>query len=69
MQQGSVAFHIIHPLFRSLMSKIEGTFFFLISKAEEKLTEEEINRIIESPDHGGQTVFSRVTFLSENISE
>ena len=69
MQQGIVAFPKNHHLIRSLMSKIEETFFFLISKAEEKLTEEEINRIIESPDHSGITVFQVVSCLSKKISE
>ena len=68
MQQGIVAHLKNHPLLRSLMSKIEETFFFLISKAEEKLTEEEINRIIESPDHAGNTVFSSASTRSEKIS-
>ena len=45
MNQGLVVERKNHPLLRSLMSKIEEIFFFLISKAEEKLTEEEINRI------------------------
>ena len=57
MEQGIVAFQKNHRLLRSLMSKIEETFFFLISRAKEKLTEEEINRIIETPDHSGWTVF------------
>ena len=68
MNQGIRAEIKNHPLIRSLMSKIEETFFFLISKAEEKLTEEEINRIIESPDRSGQTLFSHVCYLSEKIS-
>ena len=33
------------------------------------MTVEEINRIIESPDHSGETVFSHACNLSENISE
>ena len=69
MQQGIVADRKSHPLLRSLMSKIEETFFFLISRAEEKLTEEEINRIIESPDDSGTTVFGAASYLSEKISE
>ena len=68
MQQGTSAENKNHPLLRSLMSKIEETFFLLILRAEEKLTEEEINRIIESPDHGGQTVFAAACYLSEKIS-
>ena len=68
MQQGIVAIQKKHPLLQNLMSKIEETFFFLISKAEEKLTEEEINRIIESPDHSGSTVFSNASILSKEIS-
>ena len=50
------------------MSKIEEIFFFLISAAEEHLDEEEIDRILESPDHGGSTVFQMVSDLSEKIS-
>ena len=69
MQQGIAAKNKNHPLLRSLVSKIEETFFFLISKAEEKLTEEEINRILESSDHFGQTVFSTASYLSEKMSE
>ena len=68
MNQGIVADRKSHPLLRSLMSKIEETFFFLISKAEEKLTEEDINRIIESPSHSGGTVFSGASYLSKKIS-
>ena len=69
MEKGNVADRKKHSLFRYLMSKVEGTFFFLISKAEEKMSEEEINRIIESPDHFGWTFFSSVCYLSEKISE
>ena len=57
-----------HRSLQSLTS-IEKTFFYLISKAREKLTEEEINRIIESPDHSGWTIFSSASTLSKNISE
>ena len=69
MQQGIVAEKKKHRLLRRLMSKIEETFFFLISKAEEKMTEEEINRIIESPDHSGSTLFMGACLVSEKISE
>ena len=68
MQQGIVAHKENHPLLRSLVSKIGETFFFLISRAKEKLTEEEINRIIEAPDHSGITVFSIASQFSEKIS-
>ena len=70
MTQGIVADQKNHPLLRNstLMSKIEEIFFFLISAAEEHLDEEKIDRIIESPDLGGQTVFSHSSHLSEKIS-
>ena len=68
MQQGIVAEKKNHPLLGNLTSKIEEIFFFLISKAEEKLTKEEINRIIESPDQSGTTVFMGASYLSKNIS-
>ena len=50
------------------MSKIEDVFFFLISVAEQKLGEEKINHILESPDHAGVTVFLCASYLSEKIS-
>ena len=59
---------ISHPSFGNLMSKIEEIFFFLISAAKEHLDEEEINQIIESPDHGGGTLFSTASYLSKKIS-
>ena len=68
MEQGIIAESKNHLLLRSLMSKIEETFFFLISRAEEKLTEKEINRIIESPDHSGWTVFLSASTKSKKIS-
>ena len=69
MEQGIVAYMKNHPQLQSLMWKIEESFFFLISKAEEKMTEDEINRIIESPDHAGTTVFSLISDLSKKISK
>ena len=71
MQQGVSEYEKNHwwdHKFRNLMSKIEELFFFLISAAEEHTEEEEINRILESPDHSGQTVFTCASFLSEKIS-
>ena len=68
MQQGILANMKNHSLFGNLMSKIEEIFFFLISAAEEHLDEEEIDRILESPDHLGQTVFMNASYLSEKIS-
>ena len=50
------------------MSKIEDTFFFLISLAEQKLGKEKIDQILESPDHAGQTVFMGASHLSKKIS-
>ena len=52
----------------NLMSKMEETFFFLISAAEEQIGEKEIDEILESPDYSGQTVFSTASALSEKIS-
>ena len=57
MQEGVFADRKNHPLFGSLMSKIEEIFFFLISATKKHLDEEEIDRIIESPDQSGTTVF------------
>ena len=68
MQQGIFADQKNHPLLGNLISKIEEIFFFLISAAEKHLDEEKIDRIIESPDHSGQTVFMDASFLSEKIS-
>ena len=68
MQQGIVAQKKNHPLFGNLMSRIEEIFFFLISAAKEQLDEEEIDRIIESPDHSGQTVLTLASRLSVKIS-
>ena len=39
MQQGIVAFQKNHPLFGNFMSKIDETFFFLISAAMKHLDE------------------------------
>ena len=52
----------------NLMTKTEEIFFYLISTAEEHIGEEEINRIIESPDQSGQTVFGGASNKSEKIS-
>ena len=68
MQQGIAAHQKNHPSFGNLMSKIEEFFFFLISAAKEHLEEGQIDRIIESPDHGGKTVFLSASYLSEKIS-
>ena len=68
MNQGIAADKKNHPLLGNLMPKIEAIFFFLISAAEEHFDEEEIDRILESPDHAGQTVFSLASHLSEKIS-
>ena len=69
MDQGIVANQKNHPLFGNLMSRIKGIFFFLISAAEKHTDEEKIDRILESPDHGGQTVFLFASGLSEKISQ
>ena len=66
MQQAHRAYHKNHRLLGNLMSKIEEIFFYLISSAEQHLDEEQINRIIESPDHGGQTDFMNASFLSKD---
>ena len=68
MKHGIVAQKKKHPLLENLMSKIEEIFFFLISAAEEHLDEKEIDRIIESPNHSGQTVFMGACYLSQKIS-
>ena len=68
MEQGIGAYKKKHPLFGNLMSKIEEIFFFLISAAKEHLDEEKIDRILESPDHSGETVFSFASYLSQKIS-
>ena len=68
MQKGINAKRKNHPLLRNLTSKIEEIFFFLISAAKEQLDEEEIDRILESPDHSGQTVFKGASSKSEKIS-
>ena len=68
MQQGIIAEKKKHPLLRNLVSKIEEIFFFLISAATEHLNEEDIDRILESPDYSGSTVLSNASFLSEKIS-
>ena len=68
MEQGIVAQKKDHPLFGNMMSKIEETFFLLISAAEKHLDEEKVDRILESPDHGGETVFMVACYLSEKIS-
>ena len=69
MQQAIVAFKKNHPLFGNLMSKIEEIFFFLISAAEKHLDEGEIDRILESPDHGGVTVFMFASQLSKKLAD
>ena len=56
-----------YPLFENLISKIEEIFFFLILAVDKNL-DEEIDRILESPDHGGRTFFSTTSYLSEKIS-
>ena len=68
MDQGIIAYKKNHSLFGKLMSKIEELFFLLIAAAKEQLDEEKIDRIIESPDHGGATVFSTAAYLSRKIS-
>ena len=68
MQQGIVAARKNHPLLELLMSRIEEIFFFLISAAEKHLDEKEIDRIIESPDHSGDTVFGSASYLSKKMS-
>ena len=68
MEQGVIAYQKNHSLFGKLMSNIENFFFFLIAAAKKQLDEEKIDRILESPDHGGQTVFSIACILSEKIS-
>ena len=57
-----------HPLIGNLMSKIEDIFFFLISAAEEHLDDKKIDRILESPNRSGLTVFNVVSCLSDKIS-
>ena len=68
MDQAIGAVEKIHPLFSNLMSKIEEIFFILISATKEHCKEEEIDRILESPDRSGQTVFGLASILSEKIS-
>ena len=68
MQKGIAADKKNHSLFGNWISKTEEIFFFLISAAEKHLGEEGINRILESPDHSGQTVFTCACFLSEKMS-
>ena len=68
MNQGIIENNQNHPSFGNLISKIEEIFFFLISAAEEHLDKEKIDRIIESPDHGGATVLTIASGLSEKIS-
>ena len=68
MQQAITAKRKKHPLFGNLMSKIEEFFFFLISAAEKHLDEGKIDRILESPDHAGATVFLSASYLSGKIS-
>ena len=68
MEQGIVAQRKNHSLLGNLMSKIEKLFFFLIAAAKDQLDEEKIDRILESPDHAGQTVFTNASYLSDKIS-
>ena len=68
MQPGIVAKERNHPSFENLMSGFEEIFLFLISAAEKHLNEEQIDRILESPDDTGTTVFSLVDSFSEKIS-
>ena len=68
MERGIRAFTKRHPLLGNFMSKTEEIFFFLITAAEEYLDVEKIDRIIESPDHSGATVFGLVSLLSEKIT-
>ena len=63
MQKGIVAARTNYPLLGSLMSKIEEFFFFMISAAKEHLDDEEIDRIIESPDQGGAYSFRKCFFF------
>ena len=69
MEQGIIANKKNHHSLENLISKIEEIFFFLISAAKEHLDEEKIYRILESPNHGGHTVFSNASNLSLKISE
>ena len=68
MDQGIAAYSENHSLLRNLMSKIEEIFLFLITVATERLGEEKIDRILESPDHSGHTVFLLASYLSKKIS-
>ena len=68
MHQGIIAFRRNHPVLKNLMLEIEETFFFLISAFEKHSDDEKINRVLESPDHSGQTVFLNASTKSEKIS-
>ena len=68
MVQGIIASKTSHPLLGNFMSKIDEIFFFMIAAAKEQLDNEKIDRILESPGHGGETVFTSASYLSEKIS-
>ena len=59
---------LIAKNFHPFRRRLEKIFFLLISVAEKKIGSEKIDRIIESPDDGGVTVFMAVSDFSEKIS-
>ena len=68
LDQGIAAYRENHSSLENLMSKIEEIFFFFTSVAAKRLGEEKINRILESPDDSGHTVFLLASYLSKKIS-
>ena len=68
LDQGIAAYRENHSSLKNLMSKIEEIFFFFTSVAAKRLGEEKINRILESPDDSGHTVFLLASYLSKKIS-
>ena len=68
LDQGIAAYRENHSSLENLMSKIEEIFFFFTSVAAKRLSEEKINRILESPDDSGHTVFLLASYLSKKIS-
>ena len=57
-----------HLFFQRLVLRTEKMFFFLISVVEKKLGREKVDKIIESPDDAGETIFLTTSQLSEKIS-
>ena len=51
-----------------LLAKTEEAFFFLLAAAEEKLGKEKLYKMLETPEDSGQTLFMKVSVLSEKIA-